>query len=254
MNEENYNLVRLQKYLAEQGYGSRRACEKFIAEGLIKINGEVVTKMGTKVDPFVDKVEVDEVLLKKSAGRKRYLMFNKPAGIVTTCAELKTDKTVIDIVNVPERVFPIGRLDKPTTGLLILTNDGQITHELLHPSQNKEKEYVVRVSGFITEGRLDKLRGGVSILGRKTKTTEITNITDHSFHIVLTEGKNRQIRRMCRKVGLRVTDLQRIRINGLRLDPMLGIGKYRDLTKAELKLLKGSSPVLKLRGRLLGED
>jgi 23S rRNA pseudouridine2605 synthase/23S rRNA pseudouridine2604 synthase len=232
--------IRLQKYLAQQGYGSRRTCETFIEQGYISVNGEVVTKLGTKVDPDKDIVTVSDELAKKQANTvKRYIMLNKPAGVVTTCASHLDDKTVLDIIDVPERVFPIGRLDKPTTGLLILTNDGTITHDLLHPSKAKEKEYIVTVGGYLTKARLDKLRGGIKIFGADTNPTKVFNVEGQSFHIVLTEGKNRQIRRICRKVGLVVTKLHRIRMNKLVLDPRLKVGEWRDLTGKELEQLMG---------------
>lgn len=237
MTDQEQNLVRLQKYLAERGYGSRRKCEKFITDGLVKVNGVIVAELGTKVDPDVDIVEMNQQAVDKEQKNRLYLMLNKPADVVTTCASHVKQKTVLDIIHLKERVFPIGRLDKPTTGLLILTNDGQITHKLLHPSQEKEKEYIVTVSGVLTDERLNKLRAGVRILGQDTKPTEVFNVKGQSFHIVLKEGKNRQIRRICRKVGLHVVELKRIRMNQLRLDPKLKPGQYRELTTKELKQL-----------------
>ncbi|PIQ78122.1 pseudouridine synthase [Candidatus Peregrinibacteria bacterium CG11_big_fil_rev_8_21_14_0_20_41_10] len=230
--------IRLQKHLAQLGVGSRRKCEEYIADGLITVNGAVVTEMGVKIDPDKDKVEVDP-RLRANEEKMRYIMLNKPAGVVTTCASHVDDETVVDLVDVPERIFPIGRLDKETTGLLILTNDGRITHQLLHPSFEKEKEYEVEVEGTITAGRRDKLEDGVRILGEETKPTTIKLVTKNTMRIIITEGKNRQIRRICRKVGIPVVSLKRIRMNKLWMDSRLEEGDWRDLTEQELKQLLG---------------
>lgn len=230
--------MRLQKYLAEIGVASRRKSEEYIVQGLIKVNGEIITKLGTVIDPEKDKIEIDPSLTAASA-KKRYIMLNKPVGIVTTCASHVKESTVVDLVKVSERVFPIGRLDKDTSGLLILTNDGTITHRLLHPSFEKEKEYEVTVSGPITLERKAKLEAGVRLFGEKTKQTNVKILDSHRMRITLSEGKNRQVRRICRKVGIPVVALKRVRMNNLKLDPKLKEGDWRDLTASELELLLG---------------
>lgn len=229
--------IRLQKHLADLGVGSRRKCEEYITAGLISVNGTVVTELGTKVDPANDKVTWDPQLVAAKAGRIRYIMLNKPAGIVTTCASHVSEPTILDLVKVPERIFPIGRLDKDTTGLIILTNDGLITHKLLHPSFGKEKEYEVVVDGHVTEARAAKIREGVNLFGEKTLPTKVEILGERKLKIILQEGKNRQVRRICQKVGLIVMKLKRTRMNRLWLDPKLKEGQWRDLTKDEVGLL-----------------
>ncbi len=232
------NLVRLQKYLADKGLASRRKAEEYILAGLISVNGKIVTQLGTKVNPELDKITWDTSLVAKQAGLQRYIMLNKPAGIVTTCAEHLSDKTVVDLVDVPERIFPIGRLDKDTTGLLILTTDGRLTQELMHPSKEKEKEYEVTVDGNVTYTQAKKLESGVVLFGEKTAPTVVRIIADNKLSITLTEGKNRQVRRICRKVGLPVIALRRVRINNLWLPKDLTEGKWRELSEEELERLR----------------
>lgn len=234
--DETSGRIRLQKYLAQMAVASRRKSEEFIKQGLIKVNGEVVTEMGVKVDPKVDKIEVDPSLNAREQ-ELIYIMLNKPAGIVTSCAEHLKDKTVVDLVDVPERVFPIGRLDKATTGLLILTNDGRITQQLLHPTMKKEKEYEVLVDKVITPEQVKKLESGVNLFGAPTAPTKVRILSKKRMRITLTEGKNRQVRRICRKVGLYVNELKRVRMNKLWLDEKLPEGQWRKLSKAELALL-----------------
>lgn len=223
--------VRLQKYLADRGVGSRRKCEEYIADGLIRINGKVVTEMGVKVDPEKDAIEVSpEIRMIKQ--KLVYIMLNKPAGYVTTRCQSE-GKTVYDLVGVPERIFSVGRLDKDSSGLLLLTNDGEFAYQLAHPSFEHEKEYEVTVEGNITAGALDKLRAGVKLWGSKTLPTLITKTGKNSFRIVLREGKNRQIRRICRKVGYPVKTLKRVRIGSLTLGS-LPEGQWKYLQKTEI--------------------
>ncbi len=207
--------VRLQKYLSGAGIASRRKAEEFISRGLVKVNGEVAT-IGMSVVPGVDKVEVGNEAVREIQ-EFVYYKVNKPRGIVTTCVS-KGDTGIMDIVDIPERVFPIGRLDKDTVGLLILTNDGRLSNRLMHPRYEHEKEYVVEVYGPIEDSELSRMAAGVKILdGYKTKPAEIARISSGKFSIVLTEGKNRQIRRMVEAAGHEVKKLKRIRIENVKL-------------------------------------
>lgn len=229
--------VRLNKYLAEQGVASRRQADVLISKGLISVNGHTVTELGTKVDPEADEVTLhDEVIERQN--RLVYFVLNKPEGYVTSAKATRLEpKVVVDLVKVKERVFPIGRLDKDTTGLLLLTNDGTLTYKLTHPSSNCEKEYEVRVDGVVTKGAMEKLEKGVKLWGARTKPAKVRKLGPRSMSIVITEGKNRQIRRICQKVGLPVKKLRRVRIKNLKMGN-LAIGKWRALTDAEVVDLK----------------
>ncbi len=230
-------LVRLNKYLADQGIASRREADRLIADGLISVNGNPVKTMGIKVDPEKDKISVDKKVVER---RKNliYIALNKPAGYVTSVKPTRLEpKVVTDLVDLDERVFPVGRLDKDTTGLLILTNDGTLTYQLTHPSSECEKEYDVKVGNVIRKGQMDKLKAGVKLWGERTKETQVKKISPTRLRIVLTEGKNRQIRRICQKVGFPVVRLKRIRIKNLSLGD-LPEGEWRFLTDDEVKMLK----------------
>ncbi|MBU1018178.1 rRNA pseudouridine synthase [Patescibacteria group bacterium] len=233
-------LLRLNKYLAQQGVASRREADRLIADGLISVNGAVVKEMGVKIDPEKDKVTVNKKVVERQE-KLIYIALNKPAGYVTSVAHTRFERDIVmDLIPLKERIFPVGRLDKNTTGLLILTNDGTLTFKLTHPSSECEKEYEVTVDGLIRPGQMDKLRAGVKLWGEKTKETQVKKISSNRMRIVLKEGKNRQIRRICEKVGLPVVALKRIRIKGLRLGD-LPEGEYRNLTKAEIESLKNVS-------------
>lgn len=226
--------MRLQKFLSEAGICSRRKGEEYIAAGLVRVNNTVVTELGTKVDPEKDRIEFKgkTVTLKND---RVYLMLNKPKGYVVSCRH-PGEKIVLDLINIPQRVYPIGRLDKDSTGLLLLTNDGSLHHRLLHPSYDHEKEYDVTVSKPITDGALKNIAGGMPMMGTKTRPSEIKRISSRRFRIVLKEGKNRQIRRMIRKVGNHVTRLRRVRISNIKLGA-LPEGAWRYLTEEEKKRL-----------------
>jgi len=233
-------LVRLNKYLAQQGVASRRESDRLIAEGLISVNGEIIKEMGVKVDPEKDKVTVNKKVVERQQ-KLVYIALNKPAGYVTSVKPTQLEpKVVLDLVDLNERIFPVGRLDKDTTGLLILTNDGTLTYKLTHPSSECEKEYEVTVDGEIRKGQMDKLRAGVKLWGEKTKETQVKKVGADRMRIVLKEGKNRQIRRICQKVGLPVVTLKRIRIKELLLGD-LPEGKWRLLTQKEIDSLKNGS-------------
>jgi 23S rRNA pseudouridine2605 synthase/23S rRNA pseudouridine2604 synthase len=227
-------LIRLQKFLAQAGVCSRRKGETYITAGRVRVNGAVVTELGTKVDPATDQVEVDgrPVALDQETV---YLILNKPTGYVTTC-EQPTDKIVLDLVDVPERIFPVGRLDKDSTGLVLLTNDGRIHHRLLHPSFDHEKEYELTVGRPMDRQALKRMAQGVVLDGTKTRSAKIKRLAAKRFRITLQEGRNRQIRRMVGKVGNYVVRLKRIRMANLKLGD-LSEGKWRYLKPAEIKAL-----------------
>ena len=225
-------LERLQKILSARGIASRRAAEKYIVEGLVKVNGVVAT-LGQKADPAIDSIEVDGKVLEARQEMLYYVMY-KPRGVVTTNATLADDETVHDLLpaELKKKIFPVGRLDKDSEGLLLLTNDGVLAYRLTHPKFDHEKEYEVTVERPITEGALDKMRKGMVISGDKTKPATARKIAPDTFRIALTEGKNRQIRRMCQKVGNPVKTLKRVRIMTLT-DTGLRPGALRLLRENE---------------------
>ena len=225
-------MVRLQKFLSSAGVCSRRQGEEYIKKGYVKVNGEVVIELGTKVDPTCDRIEIDRELIKEAQNRV-YIVLNKPEGYVTSCKQPE-DKIVLDLIDIPERIFPVGRLDKASTGLLILTNDGLLHHRISHPSHDHEKEYEVVLAKPIPNGALKKMEKGLPMMSTKTRSAKIEKISPTRFRIVLREGKNKQIRRMVRKVGNRVIRLKRIRISNIRL-ATLAEGQWRYLTEKEKK-------------------
>ena len=231
------SLIRLNKYLAEQGVASRREADRLIEEGLISVNGVVVTEMGVKVDPAKDKVTVSNEVVERQE-KKIYIMLNKPINYVTSVKRTQVEKKIVmDLIDLEERVYPVGRLDKDTSGLLILTNDGTLTYKLTHPSSESEKEYEAIVNGVITQGSMEKLRKGVNLNGESTKSTRVKKIGRNKLSLILTEGKNRQVRRICQKVGLTVDRLKRVRVKELWLDTLME-GKWRYLSSDEVKMLK----------------
>ncbi len=235
--------MRLQKFLSTAGICSRREGESYIQDGRVSVNDRVITELGTKVDPEKDRIEVDgtSVVIKHHSV---YIALNKPKGYVTTCHQTN-EKIVIDLINLSERIYPIGRLDKDSTGLLLLTNDGRLHHRLSHPSFDHEKEYDVTVAKPIATGALRKLEKGLPMMGTKTRAAAIKRISSRQFRIVMREGKNRQIRRMVRKVGNHITRLHRIRISNLRIGN-LSPGTWRHLTekeKTEILQLAGLSKI-----------
>jgi len=223
---------RLQKILSARGIASRRKAEEYIEQGLVSVNGKKAI-LGQKADPEVDVIEVDGSIV-EARKEMLYYLLHKPRGVVTTNAEHEKDETVLDLL--PEKlrgkVFPVGRLDKDSSGLLLLTNDGVLAYRLTHPKFDHEKEYEVTVETEIHEGALDKMRKGMTLSGEKTKPAKVTKTGEKSFRIALTEGKNRQIRRMCQKVGCPVVTLKRTRILSLQ-DPTLEPGRFRPLTNEE---------------------
>jgi len=222
--------TRINKYLSEMGYCSRRAADKLIEQGRVTINGEV-PEMGTKISEG-DKVRVDGQPISESQEKPVYLAFNKPIGIVCTTDTRVEKDNIIDFIKYPKRIFPIGRLDKPSEGLIFLTNDGDIVNKILRARNHHEKEYLVTVDKAITPDFLRQLRNGVPILDTITRKCEVEQIGKYEFKIILTQGLNRQIRRMCEYLDYRVKRLKRIRIMNVKLD--IPLGKWRDLTAQEL--------------------
>lgn len=224
-------LKRINKYLTEVGYCSRRAADKLIEQGRVTVNG-VVPAMGTKIS-MKDEVRVDGQLITEPKEEYVYLAFNKPIGIVCTTDTRVEKNNIIDYINYPKRIFPIGRLDKPSEGLIFLTNDGDIVNKILRARNKHEKEYIVRVDKEITKKFLQRMGNGVPILGTVTRKCHIEQTGQNTFKIVLTQGLNRQIRRMCEYLGYRVLKLKRTRIMNISLD--VPVGKWRYLTKNEMK-------------------
>ena len=228
------NEVRLQKFLSAAGVCSRRKGEELIVAGKVAVNGEIVFELGTKIDPDQDQVEVGGKVI-QPAHTLVYIALNKPRDYVSSCSH-PGEKVVVDLVDIPERIYPVGRLDKDSTGLLLLTNDGRLHHRLSHPSFDHEKEYDVTVAGPISDGALNKMRDGLPLMGTKTRPARISRISSKRFRIVLQEGKNRQIRRMVSKVGNEVTRLQRKRFAGIKLGN-LPPGRWRYLSPSEKESL-----------------
>lgn len=234
------DLIRINKYLTEIGYCSRRGADKLIDEGRVTINGKL-PELGTKIAPN-DVVCVDGKPVSKAAEEFVYLAFNKPVGIVCTTDTAAEKDNIIDFINFPKRIFPIGRLDKPSEGLIFLTNDGDIVNKILRARNNHEKEYLVTVNKNIDDYFLKRMRNGLPILDTVTRKCIVEKIGKNKFRIILTQGLNRQIRRMCEYLGYEVTALKRIRIMNVNLD--VGIGKWRHLSAKEMseinRLISGS--------------
>jgi 23S rRNA pseudouridine2605 synthase len=226
---------RLQKVLAQAGLGSRRACEELIAAGRVTVNGEVAT-LGSRADPEVDAIEVDGARIGVRQGLVHYLL-NKPAGVVTTASDPQGRPTVVGLVPAEPRVYPVGRLDADTEGLLVLTNDGELAHRLTHPSFGVDKEYLADVTGTPSRGALRRLREGVELEDGPTAPARVSLVGDHTLRITIHEGRNRQVRRMCEAVGHPVRRLVRVRIGPLA-DRRLPPGEWRPLTQAEVRALE----------------
>ena len=224
---------RINKYLSEAGYCSRRAADKLILAGRVTING-TTAELGSKVD-LNDLVLVDGKSIIKKDDNYVYIAFNKPIGIVCTTDTKAEKDNIIDYINFPIRIFPIGRLDKPSEGLILLTNDGDIVNKILRARNNHQKEYVVRVNRPISQEFVRKMSSGVPILDTVTQPCTVEKLDKFTFRIILTQGLNRQIRRMCEYLGYEVTKLKRIRIMNIHLD--LSVGNWRNLTATELNKL-----------------
>lgn len=225
---------RLQKTLARAGYGSRRACELLIAAGRVTVDGHVA-ELGNRVHPETQLICVDGKLA-ATMQQKVYLLLNKPDGVVTTAQDPQGRPTVLELVESPVRVFPVGRLDMNTEGLLILTNDGRLAHLLTHPSTGVAKEYLVRVEGDPSPAALRRLREGVELDDGLTSPAQVSRVSEGLLRIVIHEGRNRQVRRMCAAVNHEVTRLVRTRIGPLH-DPTLSPGAFRHLSQREVRQL-----------------
>ena len=234
--ESGVRGVRLQKFLSAAGYCSRRRGERFISEGKVTVNGRTVTRLGTKVDPGMDTIAVCGKTIVPPVDDAVYIALHKPRGVVTSC-EQKGARVVTDLVEISRRIYPVGRLDKDSSGLLLLTNDGELHNRLSHPSFDHEKEYIVSTDRPLSEVHLKRLADGVFIQGRKTRPAVVHRLAGRRFGIILKEGRNRQIRRMVEKIGLRVVKLKRVRIAGLLLGD-LPSGQWRHLTRREARSLR----------------
>ncbi|MCG9793013.1 23S rRNA pseudouridine(2604) synthase RluF [Flavobacterium algicola] len=226
------NLKRLNKFIGETGFCSRREADKYIEQGRVTING-IVPELGTKVSP-VDEVRIDGKLIRESREKPVYLAFNKPVGIECT-TNLDVHNNIVDYINYPKRIFPIGRLDKASEGLIFMTNDGDIVNKILRARNNHEKEYTVTVNKPITDRFIERMANGIPILDTVTRKCKVEQISKYIFKIVLTQGLNRQIRRMTEYLGYDVTALKRIRIINISLD--VPLGRFRDLTEFEINEL-----------------
>lgn len=224
---------RINKYLSEIGYCSRRGADKLIEAGRVTVNGSV-PPVGTKLQP-TDEVCVDGKPVETPTDEHVYIALNKPIGIVCTTDQKREKNNIVDFINHHKRIFPIGRLDKPSEGLILLTSDGDIVNKILRARNNHEKEYIVDVNKPIDAHFIQRMSYGVPILDTVTRTCEVEQLGSKQFRIVLTQGLNRQIRRMCEYLGYKVTRLKRVRIMNITLD--LPAGKWRDLTNVELKTL-----------------
>ena len=234
--EEN-KLTRINKFLSEIGYCSRRAADKLIDQGRVKINGEIPL-MGTKVSDE-DEVSVNGKVVHRAKKKKMvYIAFNKPVGIVCTTDQMREKNNIIDYINYPTRIFPIGRLDKPSEGLIFLTNDGDIVNKILRARNNHEKEYEVTVSKPITKEFIEAMGNGLPILDTVTRKCFVKQTDKKKFKIILTQGLNRQIRRMCEYLEYDVRKLKRVRIMNIKLD--IPIGEYRNFTATELNQINQS--------------
>ena len=241
-NETSKMAIRINKYLSEVGYCSRREADRLILEGKVTINGKI-PEIGAKVEES-DQVEVKGQRIEQSTRQKNiYLAFNKPLGIVCTTDRKVEPNNVIDFIKYPKRIFPIGRLDKNSEGLIFLTNDGDIVNKILRSRNNHEKEYIVKVNSPINSDFIQNMSNGVEILDTITKNCFVKQLGPNKFKIILTQGLNRQIRRMCEALGYRVRSLKRVRIMNIRLD--MPTGEYREFSKEELMelnvLLENSS-------------
>jgi len=226
-------VTRLNKFLSEAGYCSRRAADKLIEEGRVTVNGKH-PEMGTKVSS-TDEVSVDGRVVSIKKKSRVYIAFNKPVGVVCTTDTRVEKNNIIDFINYPSRIFPIGRLDKDSEGLILLTDDGDIVNKILRSSNNHEKEYIVRVDKPISQTFVKRMSEGVPILDTMTKPCRVQKLSRDSFKIVLTQGLNRQIRRMCSYLDYEVESLKRVRIMNINL--MSDVGEYRNLTEEELNTL-----------------
>ncbi|MEA3225947.1 MAG: pseudouridine synthase [Planctomycetota bacterium] len=226
--------TRLNKFLAQRGYCSRRAADRLIEAGEVRINDRVAV-LGDTVEPDDEVIVAGQVYLEQP--EPIHIMLNKPVGFITTTDQNKPDN-VISLVGLKERVFPVGRLDVESSGLLILTNDGELAERMTHPRYGHEKEYLVKIADEISEDGLTKLRQGVRLDGKRTLRARVKRVSPNRFSISIKEGRNRQIRRMCETIGCHVLALKRVRVHTLKLG-RLSVGSWRPMTKEEIENLRG---------------
>lgn len=232
--------IRLQKFLANSGIASRRKCEELIAQGKISVNGKIITELGTKVNPEIDKIVYNGKQIEGKAEEFVYILLNKPIGVVTTAKDQFNRQTVLDIVKIPQRVVPVGRLDMYTSGALILTNDGQFVYKLTHPKHEITKTYNATVVGKVTEEDVETLKKGVKIEDYMTKPARVrilkidTEKNLSRLEIIIHEGRNRQVRKMCEAIGKKVIALHRSKIGEISVKD-LKIGTWRYLKKSEIE-------------------
>lgn len=237
--------IRLQKYLADCGVASRRKCEEYILDGKVKVNGQVVTTLGTKVDADTDQVEYNNVLIKDNKNAFTYILLNKPIGYVTTVEDQFNRDTVLDLVKTSKRLVPVGRLDMYTSGALILTDDGDFVYKVTHPKHEINKTYIVTVKGTVEKEEIEQLKNGVQIDEYTTKPAKvkIININEekNQTRVVITihEGRNRQVRKMCEAIGKTVIALHRSKIGEIDVKD-IPLGKWRYLTEDEVKHITNS--------------
>ncbi len=233
-------MMRLQKYLAHAGVCSRRKAEQHILGGLVRVNGQIKTELGTKVDPDHDAILYKgESITLEQQGKKIYIALNKPVGFVTSCSQ-DSVKIVMDLIDIDARIYPVGRLDKDSTGLLLLTNDGDLHNKMSHPSFNHEKEYEVKTRLPLKNAALKKMEQGMIIDGTKTRRAKVHRLNKNVFRIILKQGLNRQIRKMVSKTGNTVVSLKRIRMSNIKLGN-LKKGAWRYLSAAEAIQLQQSA-------------
>lgn len=235
-------MERLQKFLAQNGIASRRKCEEYILQGKVKVNGNVVTQLGTQIDPEKDEIKFLNELVKNTDVKHIYILLNKPIGYITTVKDQFNRETVMDLIDIKERLVPVGRLDMYTSGALILTNDGNFVYKITHPKHEITKTYNVTLKGKITKDEVENLKAGVVIDDYKTKPAKvrILKIDEEKdisrVEIIIHEGKNRQVRKMCEAIGKKVLALHRSKIGDIGVQN-LKIGKWRYLTESEVKKL-----------------
>lgn len=239
--KDNENLMRLQKFIAKAGICSRRKAEQMIADGRVSVNNNLITDMGFKVDISKDKVKVDNKLIELD-NYKIYIVLNKPSGVITSVKDEKNRKTVLDFTkDIKQRIYPVGRLDYDTSGLILLTNDGDIAYKLMHPSKKVYKKYLATVEGIPNELELDELRNGIFIDNKKTAKARAYVVdkinNDAVLSIEIYEGRNHQVKKMCEMIGHPVKRLKRVSIGEIKLGD-LKVGEWRELTERELKFLK----------------
>ncbi|MBF0257320.1 MAG: rRNA pseudouridine synthase [Desulfamplus sp.] len=236
-NESASKKIRLQKFLSQAGICSRRKAEEHIAAGQVCVNGQTVTSQGISVDVEQDEIRFKGEIVRISAEKKKiYIALNKPVGVVTSCSH-PGERIVLDLIDIPDRIYPVGRLDKDSSGLILMTDDGDLHNRLSHPSYNHEKEYIVITVEPVSKSALEKMASGVMLDGKKTRSAKVKKLSEFKFKIILKQGVNRQIRRMVEKTGNQVKELARIRIGTIKIGG-LKEGKWRFLNEEEINELK----------------